>query len=107
MTGLQVGLQASIDAELALRSAEFLAPGPAELGGTPDLTDWHAGLRALAIHLESADMAAMQDLEVLLTQSRILFGNTRPLQDLEEAVAGLDFERALTMCKVLSEEESA
>ena len=99
LQGLHDGLLASIEA-----AAEAAVSRPEEASGKADLAEWRTGLHALSLHLQDADMAAMQDIEALSAQCRLLFGSTRPLQDLDEAVGSLDFERALTLCKALIEE---
>jgi len=100
-------LQAVADVEAGLRALLAALPdedaaSAAARSGSPDL---RRTLEQLAEHLENADMAATDTLGILRRQHGPALGAA--LQPLDEAVAALDFQRALPMCRQLISERVA
>ena len=99
MTEAGPALAALLD---ALHAADA-APGDSST--STDAVPLQAALRTLAVHLRNADMAATTVMADLQRQYGADLGQR--LRPLDEAVAALDFTRALILCKQLTDGEPA
>jgi HPt (histidine-containing phosphotransfer) domain-containing protein len=82
-------------------SLSDLSPAPAGRPLPTDAQAFEAGLRQLMQLLRDFDMGAID----AFAQLREHHAAQGPLEDVEVALAGLDFERALTLCQALLDEE--
>ncbi len=87
--------------------AQALQPAASELGDSapaaPDRATLCAALRAMAVHLQNADMAATDAMRDLQRDFGAVLG--AQLEPMDDAVGALDFESALRLCHDLIESQ--
>jgi PAS domain S-box-containing protein len=94
---LCAAIDAAVPGLATLLQVWQLGPTPQAGGTTPLDTDaLQTALQSLAVQLRQADMAATDAMEALQARFGAALGGR--LQALDEAVAVLDFERALRLC---------